>query len=121
MDMHVLAGDGTKYTVVFHFSVPSGNNSAGQPWRDVLASTNPVTILTEGTAAWGINAIEKAAIEVAGTVVEWVVQLDIEPGRNTAAKVTRALQHAFPREETKMRNELRRRFRWYGMTESEAP
>ncbi len=118
-DMHILKGDGTKYAVVFHFAVPLGNNFAGLPWVDVLASTGPTSVLTEGTLAWEITTAEKTLVE-AGSVVEWVVQLDIEPGRDTAVKVTRALQHAYPREQTKMRDVLGRRFRWYGMTESEA-
>ncbi len=120
-DMHVRVGNrkDDKYLVVFHFPVSPGNNSAGAPWQDILASTNPTTQLTEGTEAWEITTAEKLEVE-AGTLVEWPVPIDLEPGRDTAAKVTRALQHHYPRERTKMQQEMGRRYRWYGMTESEA-
>lgn len=118
-DMHVLMGDGENYSVVMHFPVPPGTNLSGVPWRDALKASLPTTVMVEGTEKWEITTVEKTGIE-AGTILERVVRVGIEPGRDTLEKVTRALRHAYKREKAELQPVMGRRFRIYGMTESEA-
>ena len=119
-DMHVLGGDDKGgYRVAMHFPVPAGNNLAEIPWRDAVKAGNPTTVLPVGTEAWEILDAEKLLIED-GAVFEHVVAVNLEPGRDTTAKVSKALQRAYGRAKTEVRDTMSRRLRWFGLTEDEA-
>jgi len=118
-DMHGLEGNGSTYRVVMHFASPIGNNLAGVSWVDSLKGSGATTVLVEGTDSWEITTIEKATIE-AGGIVERVVSVDVESGRDTLALVTTALRHAYALEKRQLSTNISNRFRIYGMVESEA-
>ncbi len=118
--MYVLDGDkkSSHYRVIMHFPVSGGNNSAGIPWQVALKSTNPTTVLPIGAAAWEISEADKLLIED-GRVLEYPVTLDLEPGRDTVEKVSKALQRAYGRARTEARDTMARQLRWFGLTENE--
>lgn len=118
-DMHVREGDGNRVHVIFHFPVPTGNNLVGVSWVNALGASSPTTVLTEGTNPWEILTAEKALIE-SGAVLEHVLNIPMEAGRDTEVKVTRALQDQYARAKAELQPIMNRRFRLYGMTASEA-
>ena len=70
-DMHVMATEGGRYSVVCHFAIPDTNNTAGVNWRVVaLRHGGGVTELPDGDGTLGtISAAEKAQI-TSGAVIE---------------------------------------------------
>ncbi len=68
--IHVLENTNKKYKVVLHFTVPTGNNSAGNSWKDcALAQGLGATVMQEGYGVGQITPAEKNSI-VAGDVIE---------------------------------------------------
>lgn len=127
-DSHVLEIVNGIAQVVMHFPVPTGNNAVGitlpaalvksKGLDDKRAAIVPQSILPDGDGTGGtIDAVEKAAI-ADGTLSERLVRVEIEEGRDTEAKVQRALRKFYGREQTEFQAELSRELKWYGMTDS---
>lgn len=121
-DMHILTGDGLRWTVVMHFTVPGGTNAAGISWTDALVNSGQggTTSLPDGDGTGGtIDATEKAAV-LAGTVAEHSASFLIESGGSSGANVQAALREFYATQKTAVQAALQRRLKYFGATESEA-
>jgi hypothetical protein len=94
--LHVLERVGNQYRVALHITVPTGNNSAGVSWANVLIKSGlgGDTVLADGTGTdGGISAAEKASI-AGGTVLE-VTDLITPPSQATTPTTINAWLDAY--------------------------
>jgi hypothetical protein len=72
--IHILKGNGNRYTAIIHAAVPAGNNKASVAWQTALVNSGLAypTRMTVGTGAGQIAQAEADQI-AAGQVIEAVV------------------------------------------------
>ena len=78
--VHVLDYRDGHYRCVIHTATPSGNNSAGFAWSELLLTLgySGRTVLAEGTGPGQITPEEKADIR-SGATLEFVVMIEGAP------------------------------------------
>lgn len=119
-DMHILKGDGKKWSIVMHFTVPAGNNANGVSWVDALVGSGlAVTKLTEGTSGWEVSTTEKASIE-AGDVYEHQSAFLVESGGTTTAQLRASIREFYTARKAAVIARLKVQLRYFGHVESES-
>jgi len=99
-----------RFRVVYHVSIPAGNNAAGVPWRTCVAANVGVSpsVLPDGDGTNGtISAAEKAQI-MSGAVAEVIRD---EKGQSLAA-----FAGMFAQRSAEILAALQARFQQYGRT-----
>ena len=110
---HVLERQGTAWHVVVHTPVPSGNNSAGVPWKTAFLNSgrSGTTALPDGTGPGQVTAAEKAAI-LAGDTLEFHLNVEVDTGTSPAA----TLNELIPRYMADIIVQWRRDLQYFGVT-----
>ncbi len=111
-DIHVMSNVGySRYRCVLHDSVPSGNNRAGFPWKDVLlnAGVTGTSSMTVGTGAGQITQMEYDSV-VAGDLLELVTTLNSQGAADPTSVLTKNAVRAMD----EYRESLKRRLDDFG-------
>ena len=117
--IHILGKDNNEhYTIVFHFTINSRNNTANVRWSDALRNskfTSP-SIMVEGDGTGGtISSTEKADLDNC-LVVERNIKTTIDLTR--PADIVRAdLQRLYNRELTSFQAAWENRLAYFGTVE----
>jgi hypothetical protein len=114
-NIHVLERVGNnRFRVAFHIAVPGGTNTPGVAWATALTNSGRAgtTVLADGAGTGtdgGIATAEKASI-VAGTVYEYVLEVDTQglSGAALAALVNARYDAAVTEIQAKLQAELGR-------------
>lgn len=120
--IHVLTGDGGKWSVAMHIAIPNENNVSDVGYRTALIASGigGTTQLADGDGNDGtISGAEKALIET-GEVYEHVGSFPVESGGTTTAQLRASLRKFYGREKVSVIKRLQAKLRFYGHTESEA-
>lgn len=128
-DIHVLETMDGKCRVVFHFSVPAGDNAAGFSYQQAIknssfggATSMPVAATDQDVEAGQITPTEKTAIE-SGQVLERSPTLRsglLESGGDSPAQVLAHLQKLYAQDKAALTAKLQADLKWFGKTASEA-
>ena len=121
-DMHILTGNGDRWTVIMHLPVPNTNNPVGTNWRTAVVASRigGSTSLPDGDGTGGtISAAEKALIE-AGEVIEHSASVRLESMGTVLADQRAALRAWFAAAKVNVLVEVQKRLRYFGYNESEA-
>ena len=126
-DIHVLDGDGKGETqrFVFHFPVPTGDNSVGTPWRQAVVacqSINNTTQLPEGDGDHGTILLAEKSKIAAGEVHEFPFTLTkgkVRSGGESLADLQRTVRHYYRQQRADQTAQLATKLRFFGYTESE--
>ena len=121
MKIHVLAGNNdSRYRLVVHFLMPSGNNSTNVPWKDAYLASKRTqfegtwagvdSVLEGGTDVGQITVTERTLIQ-AGDVVEIVVA--VPAGEGTPAALNELAEAAI----TTAKTDLAASLKFYGHTQ----
>jgi len=111
--IHVRTNINGKYAVTIHFNTPSGNNSAGNSWKDCLVSDERnTTSMTEGSGVGQISITEMNSI-IAGSKIEIVESLRVESGGATTASLDELADTAI----NAAKSSLQARYKYYGYTQ----
>jgi hypothetical protein len=112
MDWHIMAGypDGNRYTVVFHFPVPSADNDAGRTYQECLAEM----LGAEGTASVMpfCDGAEQTLLS-AGGLYEVTEQFSTHPGETLSVKQAR-IDARYTARLGDEQDELQERLRYWG-------
>ncbi len=113
--LHVLDGDGIRFRVVAHATVPPGDNTAGKSWKSCLiAAGMNTTILAEGSGVGQITTAERNQI-IAGDVIEMVFTVEI-PTVGTNGNKLAIVQAAIAKMQADYLAQLGNKFQFYGYT-----
>lgn len=120
-DIHVLAGIGNKWTLIFHFAVPDINNNVAANYRTVLLNSGlgGITSMMEGTGPGQITTAELALIQ-AGEIYEHSLSFSAESGATNNTELLAAIREQYAAKETPVLNALKKRLRYYGYTAAKA-
>lgn len=116
--IHILAGSGLGvYTAIVHIPTPTGSNSAGVLWTDVVKNSGRTkTIMSVGIGPGQITQSEVDQM-VAGTLIEGSFQWQDDPNLSAAARTADLDLRA-----TQLTNELLARYavelKYFGVTRS---
>ncbi len=122
-DMHVMTGDGEKWTIVMHIAVPNTDNSVGMNHRSALMRSEygvvdgRRTILPEGNLAGQITAAEEALLD-SGALYEHVGTFMVESGSSSNAELRASIREFYAREKDTVQDRLATCLRYFGHTES---
>lgn len=110
--IHILDAQNWTYNVVLHTSTPTGNNSAGKSWVDILIAIGIQTSMTVGTDPGQITQTEADAI-AAGTTMEIAASILAESGGATPASLDDMTDRIIQVEKQK----LQLQYKYYGYTQ----
>jgi len=120
-DMHVIDGDGSSWSIVMHFTTPSGNNDVGVSWVTAVINSSlaQTTGLPDGDGTAGtIDTTEKANV-AAGITYEHLATFPLESGGTTTAQLRTTLRTFYTAEKSRITAQIKRRLRYFGHNESE--
>jgi len=114
-DIHILTGNGQKWTIVFHFAVPDQNNNIGVNYRTALVNSRlgGTSMMAEGTEAGQIATAELALI-AADEIYEHSEQFLAESGATNNTEMLAAAQALYVSRETTVLTALQKRLRYFG-------
>lgn len=110
--IHILDARNWRYNVVLHTSTPSGNNSAGESWVDILVATGAQTSMTVGTGPGQITQTEADSI-TAGSVMEITSSILVESGGATPTSLDEMTDKIIQVEKQK----LQLAYKYFGYTQ----
>lgn len=122
-DIHVIAGDNTNWTLVFHFPVPDLDNDVSVNFRTALANSgigiDPETgrrsRLLAGTGLGQINPAEEAMLD-SGALFEHTINFPIESGGTSSAQLIRTAEALYNAALANRSADLQASLRYFGFT-----
>ena len=121
-DIHLIDGDNTDWTLVFHFPVPDVNNDVNVNYRTALINSElglgddgRRTRLPSGTSAGQITPAEEALLD-AGELFEQSVSFPIESGGTAPSELIVTAEWLYSSSRTSKTQQLQAMLRYFGFT-----
>ena len=120
-DIHVMAGDGERWSVIMHFTVPDTDNVAGVNYRTALVNSGlgGSTAMVEGDGPGQIATTEKEQIQT-GVLCEHSFGFWVEGNGADAAVIRALLRKSYAREKALKIASLQSQLKYFGHTETQA-
>lgn len=114
-DIHVIAGDGLhKWTILFHYPVPSENNAVGVSYETALINSGLAkSSMAPGTGAGQISTAELALV-VGGKLYEYNLSFRAESGATNNSEMIASVREQYTRHEQVAIDEVKHRLKYYG-------